>query len=194
MATYTGVANANGDFVVPFSSNYTGGQKITVTAEKDGATKSIEIHAPSDVIGGSFIWFTGSLVNFPNNIGGVIVDGMTAIGNSALMASAGSFGTKATSLTIGDSVTSIGQNGFYNWSSVLFVSIGSGVTSLGASSFSNLSSCDVFTCHAVVPPTFGSSALGALKSTCIIKVPADSVAAYKAAAGWSAFASKIQAI
>ena len=38
-----GVADLNGDFTVPFSSNYTSGQKITVTAEKDSATKTIEL-------------------------------------------------------------------------------------------------------------------------------------------------------
>lgn len=51
METYTGVADANGDFVVSFgSASYTSGEKVTITAEKDSAIKSIEIYAPSEVV------------------------------------------------------------------------------------------------------------------------------------------------
>lgn len=70
MTIYTGVADANGDFKVPFSSNYTGGQKITVTAEKDGATKSIELYAPSATTGAT-MEISGSMVNYPLNVGDV---------------------------------------------------------------------------------------------------------------------------
>jgi len=65
MTMYTGVADANGDFIVPFSSSYTSGQKVTVTAEKDGATKSIEFNAPSQLPG---LTFSGSMQDFPKNI------------------------------------------------------------------------------------------------------------------------------
>lgn len=50
MTIYTGVADVNGDFTVPFSSAYTSGEKITVTAEKDRALKTIELHAPSEPV------------------------------------------------------------------------------------------------------------------------------------------------
>lgn len=290
MATYTAVADANGDFIVPFSSAYTSGEKITVTAEKDSATKSIELFAPSDVTGGGVIQFTGTLDNFPNNIGGVILSEISGgIGNyafSAVSANALSLWKKATSLTLTNSVTSIGSNAFsewtnatqltlssslrsinqgafsgwtkatslsipdsvltlgqecfYGWVSSLSLHIGSGLTSIpiqafdgwakatslaipdqvknigayafrgwslatsllvGAGvtsiegySFMNWASCNEIICRALIPPTITNTSFNGLKSTCIFKVPAASVAAYQAAPNWSAFASRIQAI
>mgnify|MGYP001618506052 FL=1 len=42
MPTVTGTADANGDFNIALGANYTSGEKITVTAEKDSAEKTIE--------------------------------------------------------------------------------------------------------------------------------------------------------
>lgn len=50
MPTFTAVADSNGDFIVPFSAAYTSGQKVTVTAEKDAAIKTIELFAPSEPV------------------------------------------------------------------------------------------------------------------------------------------------
>ena len=44
------------------------------------------------------------------------------------------------------------------------------------------------------PPTLASSSIAGLPATCAIKVPAGSVAAYQAAAYWSARAAYITAI
>lgn len=219
MTIYTGVADANGDFKVPFSSNYTGGQKITVTAEKDGATKSIELFAPSDTLGGGAIQFSGSLANFPQDIGGVVLTGLSGdIGNTAFFSTfSGEWCAKATSLEIKDGVTSIGSSAFTGWTSskslilpegLLTISqqafqswgaaknltLPSTITSLSSEVFSGWSSCDEVICKAVNPPAITSTTFYKLKSTCIFKVPAASVAAYQAAANWSAFASRIQAI
>lgn len=118
MTTYTGVADANGDFTIPFSSNYTSGQKITVTAEKDSAVKTIELHAPSDTTGGGVIQFTGNLTNFPFNIGNIVLTQLSgAIANSAFD-SATNFNLfgKATGLDMSaTTVTIIGRATFQNW-------------------------------------------------------------------------------
>lgn len=219
MPTYTGVADANGDFTVPFSSNYTSGQKITVTAEKDSATKTIELFAPSDILGGGAIQFSGSLANFPQNIGGVILTGLSgAIGNTAFFSTfSGEWCAKATSLEIKVGVTSIGSSAFTGWAlskslilpeGLLTISqqafqawglaknmtLPSTITSLSSETFGGWSSCDEVVCKAINPPAITSTTFLGIKSSCIFKVPAGSVDSYKAAANWSAFAARIQAI
>lgn len=183
MATYTGIADANGDFTIPFSSNYTSGQSITVTAEKDAATKTIELFAPSSVVGGGVIQFTGSLSNFPSNIGGIKISGLSgAIGNSAFYAQSISthIFRAATSLEIESGVTEIGNSAFYNWggikslilpqtltkidasafyncTSLLAVSIPNSVTTLGVGSFQSMVACLSLTI---------STAVTAIPATC----------------------------
>ena len=49
------------------------------------------------------------------------------------------------------------------------------------------------TVNATTPPTLGESALD-YTNNCPIYVPAASVDVYKAASGWSTYASRIQAI
>jgi len=49
------------------------------------------------------------------------------------------------------------------------------------------------TCEALTPPTLGSNAFN-YTNNCPIYVPSQSVAAYKTAANWSTYASKIRAI
>lgn len=266
MATYTGVADANGDFTVSFSSSYASGEKITVTAEKDGAEKTIELFAPSEITGGGVIQFRGNLNNFPNNIGGVVISGVAGkIQNYAFAAhsNSGSIWRQATSLQIEEGVTEIGSNAFDSWakitsltlpnslleiqsnafvsgqflaqinfgnslqeigadafsscsrlleinlpnsvqtiaSSAFFfctavtkVSIGQNMLSMGGNAFYGLSNCLEVKCTALSPPSITSSTFTSLNTACVFKVPATSVAAYQAAANWSAFADRIQAI
>ncbi|WP_180003628.1 MULTISPECIES: leucine-rich repeat protein [unclassified Acinetobacter] len=143
MAIYTGVADANGDFNIPFSTNYTGGQKVTVTAEKDSATKSIELYAPSEVAGGGAIQFSGSLVDFPLAIGDVTLgDGITGIiQHSALRrhddTSARSIGHYATGLTIVGDVTRINQYAFADWRNAKFLNLPATLSYINAWSFEN---------------------------------------------------------
>ena len=243
MPIYTGVADANGDFTVPFSSNYTGGQKVTVTAEKDSATKTIELFAPSSVIGGGVIQFSGTLTNFPFNIGVITLSELTgAIANTAFDSSSGNnlFG-KATGLDMSNTVVSqVGRASFQSWraaislilpSTLTYVDaygftgwialqeliipdscVGAGSSSffgmtalkkltLGTSfinvadyAFSGMASLDEMIVKRTTPPNIHSTTFDSMKSTCVIKVPAASLAAYQAAPNWSAFASRIQAI
>ena len=168
MATYTGTADANGDFTVSFPSSYTGGQKVTVTAEKDAATKSIELFAPSEMIVGAAIKFSGSLIDFPVNIGvmtlsseisGSIGYGAMEAGNYAAnifrcatglviespVISLGDFAFQgwpnATTLVLPTSLQAIGSSTFNYWTSLLSVSIPKNVTSIGSYAFYNLGAC-----------------------------------------------------
>ncbi|WP_180163565.1 leucine-rich repeat domain-containing protein [Acinetobacter sp. YH12069] len=246
MATYTGVADANGDFIVPFSASYTSGQKVTVTAEKEGATKSIELFAPSNITGGGVIQIDGSFVDFPLNITDVTLTeqisgtiqryafrphsdtqsrsiwryakSLKILGNVTRINSYAFYGwddalslqlpqslqvieenafngwRSALELTIPNQVTSIPRDCFYGWNSAKSLYLHAGIASIGERAFYEWLSCDEIICMAVAPPTIISSSFSNLKSTCIIKVPAASVAAYQSAPNWSAFASRIQAI
>jgi hypothetical protein len=197
MATYTGVADANGDFIIPFLTSYTGGQKVTVKAEKGGAEKSIELNAPSEVVGGGILSFSGNGTSFPNNIGNATVSGIN--GAIPFYCFAALFGAshifeKVKGLTIESGVTSLGDYAFQYWTGSLFVDIPDTVTSIGGYTFQNLNSCDTIFIRATTPPGIQSTSFQSLKSSCIFKVPSGSVDTYKAAPNWSAYSSRIQAI
>ncbi|WP_180115105.1 leucine-rich repeat protein [Acinetobacter sp. YH12140] len=267
MTIYTGTADANGDFIVPFSASYTSGQKVTVTAEKDGASQSIELFAPSDTTGGGVIQFSGTLENFPANIGvvtlneingaigdyafsphgnansiwkratGLVINAeVTALGYSACnswtlaqslvikgaaidvgafcfnnwTAAAGLELNAGVNLTLGNSafqgwstakylkvlsnVAAIPGNCFFGWTQLLTAEFSSTVTSIGSSGCGGWSACNQIIMHSIEPPTITTTTFTGLKTGCIFKVPAASVAAYQAADNWSAYASQIQAI
>ncbi|QXW27223.1 leucine-rich repeat domain-containing protein [Acinetobacter johnsonii] len=199
MTVYTGTADANGDFIVNFSASYTSGQKVIVSAEKDGAAKNIELFAPSAVTGGGTIQFSGNLSSFPNNIGEIsLFDIVGVIGNYCFFATnASEMWAKATGLHLPEGVTqigfyslygwslakvltlpktliTIGNQSFSNWLSLLTLTIPNNVTTLGADAF--------YGCSSLTSLTIGSSvnyinagAFGGLSScneiTCLATVP-----------------------
>ena len=333
MTTYTTTADSSGNYSITFGTAYTGGQKVSVTSEKDSSTKNIELYAPSSVIGGGVIQFSGTMVNFPQGIGvitlksdisgiinpsamraspsgfnmfyratGLIIEGavtelgdyaladwryaslltlpstLTKIGQYALQYF-GSVSTVDFNITLPNSVNTLDQYSFayanmknfdlgtgvtiipqqcfsytnkletfnyrnattvkgsafynsnlkynyipetvttieagsYQYAKSVEVSIGAGVTSIPASAFyqntfctkftlginvvsiasnglGGLSACNELICPRATPPTITADALTGLKSTCVIKVPAASLAAYQTATNWSVHASKM---
>lgn len=194
MATYTGVADANGDFTVPFPSDYTGGEKITVSAEKDGAIKSIELYAPSNAYGRDVLF---SLTNFPNGIGAVtlsqeisgILSNTRFDGNNV-----GSIWRNATSLKIQGNITQIPANAMRSWVAATSLDLPATLTLISSSAIIGWLACLELICRAINPPTLQTNGLANLNASCIIKVPAASVSAYQAATNWSTFAARIQAI
>lgn len=141
----------------------------------------------------------------------IIGDCVTSIGIRALRQN-----TTLTSVTIGNGVTSIGSNSFYQDSNLASVVIGNGVTSIdygafqnctsltsitipnsvtsiGSSAFRSCTSLTSIVVNTTTPPTLNSAAFLSTNN-CPIYVPSESVETYKAASGWSNYASRIQAI
>ena len=98
---------------------------------------------------------------------------------------------RLTSVTIPSSVTYIGNNTFYG-SGLTSITIPSSVTSFGGSTFYDCSNLRFATIQATTPPTLGNTSC--FSGSYPIYVPAESVNAYKAASGWSTYASRIQSI
>ena len=73
------------------------------------------------------------------------------------------------------------------------VIIPSAITSIGESCFRGCRGLKTITSLPTTPPTWGISAFDGV-SPDVVYVPSASVAAYKSASGWSAWASKIVAI
>ena len=101
--------------------------------------------------------------------------------------------TGLTSVTIPNSVTTIASNSFWNCIGLTSVTIPNSVTSIGSYAFYYCISLTSITVESTTPPTLGSEAFGDTNN-CPIYVPAESVAAYKRASGWSTYASRIQSI
>ena len=76
-----------------------------------------------------------------------------------------------TSVTIPDSVTSIGGFSFYGCSGLTSVSIGSGVTSIEKEAFYNCSSLTSITCYSTTKPSLGSRTFSGLPKNGTLHVP-----------------------
>lgn len=99
-----------------------------------------------------------------------------------------------TEIKLPDGISSIPGNVFNGCTELSKVEIGAGVTSIGSMAFYSCRSLVDITCLATTPPTMQSNSFNVVPATCIIKVPAQSVEAYKSATNWSKRADYIQAI
>lgn len=99
-----------------------------------------------------------------------------------------------TSVTIPESVTIISANAFKSCTTLPSITIPSSVTSIGGSAFNDCLSLKSVTVLRTTTPTLSSNAFSSTHTDLKIYVPSGSVAAYKAAAGWSAYESRIEAI
>ena len=140
MATYTTTANASGDFSVDFPTAVNGGQKVTITATKDLDNKTIELSAPSGIVGGGAIVFLGDMNDFPLGITGIELSSSVTgdIATSAFAGNtSGTFFRYAQTLKVGGGVRNIGDYAFAYWTALTTAAIEEGVTGLGTNTFSN---------------------------------------------------------
>lgn len=94
------------------------------------------------------------------------------------------------------SIVTIGGGDSYNAAvsyckSLTIVDLGASCTSIGNYAFNGCTAMSAFLCRALNPPTLGTGALNNTNN-CPIYVPDASVDAYKAAANWSGYASRIK--
>ena len=104
------------------------------------------------------------------------------------------FGTaQLTNIELPSTLTNIGH---YAFSGNKFVTLDlpASITNIGQSAFQSNSLLTTVTIHATTPPTNSGYFFNSCSALQAIYVPASSVEAYKSASGWSAYASKIQAI
>lgn len=106
----------------------------------------------------------------------------------------------ATKIEVGDDITSIsedyaGDGVFASMRDLTSVTISDSITSIGGYAFNVCTSLVNITVEATTPPTLGSSAF-ANTNNCLIYVPASAVDEYKnsTSTGWYEYASRIQAI
>ena len=99
-------------------------------------------------------------------------------------------------VSVPDSVTTIGYGVFNYCTSLTGVTIGTGITRINSAAhsgtFEGCTNLTNLTVRATTPPILGSDPFWTSNYT--IYVPSASVDAYKAASGWSTYASRIQAI
>ena len=117
-----------------------------------------------------------------------VPSGITSVGISAFLGC-----SNLEEISLPDSVTSIGNNAFRGCFALISVTLGDSIMSIGNAAFSFCYALTSLVIHTVEPPTIGEYALDG-NYDAIIYVPAESVDAYKSASGWSAYASRIQAI
>lgn len=94
-------------------------------------------------------------------------------------------------LVIKEGVTGITNYTYQYDADLRTVVIASTVTTIGSSAFYQDSGLTAITCLALVPPTLEGSYTFDDTNNCSIYVPFESVDTYKAAAGWSKYASRI---
>ena len=171
-----------------------------------------DLNLPNLTALGSFA-FSGTKVQAASNLGNITsigyrafkgCSGLTSITIPNSVTSIGSYAFEGcsglTSITIPNSVTSISSGAFYSCNALTTVVLGSGITKIKAFAFGNDIALRSLTVRAVNPPVCENNALGQsaivgfYNNYCDIYVPAGSVDAYKTADGWSAAASRIQAI
>lgn len=116
----------------------------------------------------------------------VLPQTLLTVGNSAFNG-----WTALLEILIPNSVTSIATASFQTASACKKVTLGTSLSTIGVIAFNGLIACDEIICLRTAPPVIQSNTFNALKTTCVIKVPSASLAAYQTAPNWSAHASKM---
>jgi len=117
-----------------------------------------------------------------------IADSVTSIGDSVFTAC-----ISLKSITIPNMVISIGSNAFSLCLSLASITIPDSVTSIGDGAFAHCVSLLSVILNPIIPPTLGSNVFYVNPISRNIYVPPGSVAAYKAAPGWSNYSGSIAA-
>ena len=136
----------------------------------------------------AYAFFIDALYYRPKIKSVTIGNSVTSIGNDAFHNCSG-----LTSIAIGNSVTSIGDYAFLNCTNLTSITIPGSVTVIGNSAFNNckeLAEID-FSSHTSVPTLSNKDAFLNTPASLVIKVPSALLNEWKAATNWSTYADKI---
>ena len=173
-----------------FALNYSGGGGGAYKYDAFKARTDISINKVTSEMLQGIADITDYAFNNCTSLASITIpNSVTSIGQSAF-----SYCTSLTSVTIPNSVTSIASYAFYYCTSLASITIPNSVTSIGGNAFYYCTSLASLTVEAATPPTLGSNVFYGTDANLTIYVPAESVDAYKSDSGWSTYASKIQAI
>ena len=193
---YRQTGQSSSGVTTAFTSVYVDGNEIEIsdanvnyTFDTVGEhTVKYELKDPTTINGNAF---SGNFIGNTRGVEAVsitIPDSVTSIGNNAFYNCSG-----LTSINIPSGVTSIGNYSFINCSGLTSIDIPNSVTSIGIYAFNNCSGLTSITVNATTPPTLGTDVFNNTNN-CPIYVPSGSLDTYKAASGWSAYADRIQPI
>ena len=98
------------------------------------------------------------------------------------------------SITLPNSVTTIGGASFYDCTALTNITIPSSITNIGNIALGNCSRLSSVTVEATTPPTLGNNVFHNNASGRKIYVPNTSINAYKAASSWKTYTADIEAI
>ena len=135
------------------------------------------------------------------SIGYFTFQNCTSITSVTLPASLKSIGLRAfancsslTSIILPEELTTIEAEAFRGCSSLSTITLPAKMKKIEGVAFSNCTALTTVTCLSTTPPELLNNAFGGCSTLAAIYVPAGSVEAYQAAAGWSKHADIIQAI
>lgn len=193
VSTQTNVDNSGGTHTAGTTK-----EAVGITAKQCAAVTTIANYTFSNnsdlTDAGELEYFTGLTTinrNFTNcqNLTKVIIPvNVTSVNNSL-----GQNTDSLTSIVFPVKVTTIEGGVFYYPNGLQHCTVLGNVTSIGADSFRCQNLVD-FTIYATAPPTLSTRTFSNVPSTAKFYVPAESVDTYKAASGWSSYASRIEAI
>ncbi len=127
--------------------------------------------------------------NYGNHTSVIIPSSVTSIGASAFIGSSGFI-----TITLPSALVSIGLDAF-NGSALSSITIPAKVTSIESAAFYNCTSLTSVTVEALTPPTIAPdifyTSTNTIPAGLVIRVPAASLNAYKAAYGWNVYSSNI---
>jgi len=95
--------------------------------------------------------------------------------------------TGLTSVTIPNSVISIGRYAFEECTGLTSITIGTGVTSIDYQAFRYCTGLETITCHAVTPPVLGNYAFSGVPVNIPVTINCNSLSNYLTTAGWNSF-------
>lgn len=131
--------------------------------------------------------------NIPNWKGDLCLPHLTSLGDRNFIKCGFSRITDLGSITALSGGANTANAPFVNCTNLTEATLPSTLTTISQYSFYGCTKLSIITLKSVTPPSLGASVFGRAPITSIY-VPAESVEAYKTASGWSAYASKIQAI